>query len=416
MPRISLSIGGKPFLWNVFGKNDVDKDIDEISREIDENSPTFEKLNWSTSDWITKHNYTLEHHYVVTADGYNLTLHRLPRPGHRPILLIHGLLTSSLAWVIMGPFFGFLFCFYIHLAFQLFNNYYDVWLANMRGSPWSRNHSRFTIEDSDFWSFSFHEWGRYDLPAIVDHIRNESSFQQVLLIGHSQALNAILVMCSLLPHYNERLLFVQALAPTVALKGHVKFGSEDVRKIMKFIKHKAKSQNFEVLPKKNMRDKCLRSSHRRECNNWFHLIAGIGQPDKLSNTLLYGQLLQGGSLKEIRHLQQIWKSGDFVAYDYEPQGNLLLYQSVNPLNYDLTKVKVPMILYFGDTDALASPQGVHHIYAHVMEGIKGVYRINASKFNHLDFFISSEVKQLVNNRLVENLDKFLKQQLNYVIE
>lgn len=56
----------------------------------------------------------------------------------------------------------------------------------MRGSPWSRNHSRFTVDDSDFWSFSFHEWGHYDLPAIVDHIRNESSFQQVLLIGHSQ--------------------------------------------------------------------------------------------------------------------------------------------------------------------------------------------------------------------------------------
>ena len=76
--------------------------------------------------------------------------------------------------------------FFIHLAFQLFNNSYDVWLANMRGSPQAHSHLRYGNESSDFWSFSFHEWGRYDLPAIVDHIRNESSFQQVLLIGHSQ--------------------------------------------------------------------------------------------------------------------------------------------------------------------------------------------------------------------------------------
>lgn len=131
---------------------------------------------------------------------------------------------------------------------------------------------------------------------------------------------------------------------------------------------------------------------------------------------MYGQLLQGGSLKEIRHLQQIWKSGDFVAYDYEPAGNLNSYQSVNPLNYNLNNVTVPMLLYFGETDSLATPEGVHYIYAHMLEGIKGVHRIAADKFNHLDFFISSEIKTLVNNRLVDDLDKFLKQQLKYIIE
>ncbi|TMW44025.1 hypothetical protein DOY81_010896, partial [Sarcophaga bullata] len=256
--------------------------------------------------------------------------------------------------------------------FQLFNNSYDVWLANMRGSPQSRSHLRYVNASSDFWSFSFHEWGRYDLPAIVDHIRNESSFQQVLLIGHSQAFNAILVMCTLQPQYNERLQFVQALAPTVALKGHVKFDSQDVRRIMKFVKTKAKSESYELLSKNFMRNKCLKSSERRECEKWLKLVAGAGQQDKLSNTLLYGQLLQGGSLKEIRHLQQIWKSGDFVAYDYEPAGNINAYQSKEPLNYELKQYTVPTVLYFGDTDALASPDGVHDIYAHLIGNVQGV--------------------------------------------
>lgn len=115
-------------------------------------------------------------------------------------------------------------------------------------------------------------------------------------------------------------------------------------------------------------------------------------------------------------MQQIWKSGDFVAYDYEPAGNTLYYQTKEPLNYELNNFTVPTVLYFGDTDALASPEGVHDIYAHFVASVRGVYRIAASKFNHLDFLISSEVKSLVNDRLVADLQKFLQSQLKYVIE
>lgn len=134
------------------------------------------------------------------------------------------------------------------------------------------------------------------------------------------------------------------------------------------------------------------------------------------NTLLYGQLLQGGSVKEVTHLRQLWKSGDFVWYDYEPQGNLLHYRTVEPTSYNLSHVRVPMILYFGDTDAIATPEGVHSIYAHVLDSVKGVYRILAEKFNHYDFYISSEVKKLVNDRLLDHMNKTLKHQLKYVIE
>ncbi|XP_073821532.1 lipase 2 [Musca autumnalis] len=412
-PRFASRTKDVGLFWNFFGKtnkrgNDDATDIDENSREIDENSTKYEKLKWTTSDWIQNHNYSMELHYVLTQDGYNLTLHRMPRPGSSPILLVHGLLTSSLAWVIMGP--------AKSLAFQLFNNQHDVWLANLRGSPYGRNHSRFTTKDGDFWSFSFHEWGRYDLPAIVDHIRNETSFHQVWLIAHSQAFNAVLVLCSLLPQYNERLQFVQALAPIASLRNQVKFTNDDVRKVFRFVKKKTNANDFELLPKSFMRDKCLRSSQRSECEKWFILLAGNGQYDRAMNTLLYGQLLQGGSVKEVTHLRQLWKSGDFVWFDYEPQGNLLHYRSVAPAGYNLSLVQVPMLLYFGDTDAIATPQGVHSIYAHMLDSVKGVYRIDAEKFNHYDFFISSNITKLVNDRLVEHMEKAMKHQLKYVIE
>lgn len=56
----------------------------------------------------------------------------------------------------------------------------------MRGSLFGRKHTQINVTDADFWSYSFHEWGYYDLPTIIDHIRNETSFHQVMLIAHSQ--------------------------------------------------------------------------------------------------------------------------------------------------------------------------------------------------------------------------------------
>uniref|UniRef100_A0A1I8M7M6 Lipase n=1 Tax=Musca domestica TaxID=7370 RepID=A0A1I8M7M6_MUSDO len=411
-PRFKSKSRDGPLFWNIFGKTnkggDHSNDIDENSQEIDENSAKYEKLKWTTSDWIKNHNFSLELHYVITEDGYNLTLHRLPRPGSSPVLLLHGLLTSSLAWVIMGP--------AKSLAFQLFNSQHDVWLANLRGSAYGRNHSRFTTKDGEFWSFSFHEWGRYDLPAIVDHIRSETSFHQVWLIAHSQAFNAILALCSLLPQYNERLQFVQALAPIASLRNQVKFTNDDVRKVFRFVKKKTNDNDFELLPQSFMRDKCLRSSQRSECEKWFMLLAGNGQYDRAMNTLLYGQLLQGGSVKEATHLRQLWKSGDFIWFDYDTQGNLVNYRSVSPPFYNLSLVQVPMILYFGSTDAIATPEGVHSIYAHMLDNVKGVYRIDAEKFNHYDFYISAEIKKLVNDRLLDHKEKLQKNQLKYVVE
>lgn len=56
-------------------------------------------------------------------------------------------------------------------AFQLHQRKYDVWLANLRGmTPYGRHHLELTDVMSEFWRYSFHEHGAYDLPAIIDHI------------------------------------------------------------------------------------------------------------------------------------------------------------------------------------------------------------------------------------------------------
>lgn len=159
---------------------------------------------------IRNFNYPVETHYVTTTDSYILTLHRIPRPGAQPIVLVHGLMSSSACWVQMGPSNG--------LAFLLYEQGFDVWMLNTRGNIYSKTHKEPNIKASAYWSFSFHEIGIYDLPNSIDQILSITKQQQVQYIGHSQGSTAFFVMCSELPHYNDKVILMQALSPTVYMK------------------------------------------------------------------------------------------------------------------------------------------------------------------------------------------------------
>lgn len=93
-----------------------------------------------------------------------------------------------------------------------------------------------------------------------------------------------------------------------------------------------------------------------------------------------------------------------------------IYHSVEALNYNISQISVPIILYFGETDAIATPEGVHGIYARMLNSVRSVRRIASAKFNHFDFLVAGEVKTLVNDKLIELMEKFLEGKLPYIIE
>ena len=110
------------------------------------------------------------------------------------MLLVHPLLGSSADWVINGG--------NQSLGFLLADAGFDVWLANVRGNTYSRNHTSLSPETSAFWNFrfviftlyrrygnwylSFNEIVRYDLPAMMDHIVSVTGQAKLYYIGHSQ--------------------------------------------------------------------------------------------------------------------------------------------------------------------------------------------------------------------------------------
>ncbi|XP_073819698.1 lipase 3-like [Musca autumnalis] len=178
-----------------------------------ENWPLKPKLN--TADRIAGHGYPAETHEVVTKDGYKITAFRMPyshklqnQNEHRPIvLLLHGLFCSSDFWILNGP--------NDALSFNLVDAGYDVWILNSRGNTYGRKHISRSPEYSNFWRFSWHEIGYYDIAAQIDYAlaTNGQGQESVHFVAHSQGTSAFFVLMATRPEYNAKIKTAHTMAP-----------------------------------------------------------------------------------------------------------------------------------------------------------------------------------------------------------
>lgn len=74
----------------------------------------------------------------------------------------------------------------LSLGYMLSDLGYDVWMGNARGNRYSKNHTSLNSDYMEFWDFTFHEMGKYDLPANIDYILSKTGYDQLHYIGHSQ--------------------------------------------------------------------------------------------------------------------------------------------------------------------------------------------------------------------------------------
>lgn len=158
--------------------------------------------------------YEGESYQVTTEDGYILTLHRvLPAKENRkkfPVFLMHGIFANAADFFIAGP--------KVALPFLLADNGYDVWMGNARGSKHSPNHKVYSSNSNEFWNFSWHEIGLYDLPAMIDFMLKQTKTSRTFYIGHSQGTTEFLVMLSTRPEYNDKIIQAHLMAPAAFMK------------------------------------------------------------------------------------------------------------------------------------------------------------------------------------------------------
>ncbi|KMQ93564.1 lipase 3-like protein [Lasius niger] len=301
-------------------------------------------------------------------------------------------------------------------AYVLCDNGYDVWLPNARGNTYSKGHKHYSTKDREYWDFSWHEIGYYDLPATIDYILKKTGHSKLYYIGHSQGTTSFYVMMSERPEYNAKVKGMISLAPIAFLSNQrsplfkclVHFND-----ILEWISYFINFHQW--FPRIRWQARVFSTLLRNApyavtkgfCNCWFHLIAGFGsdQLDKSMLPLIFGHFPAGAAIKQIVHYGQSIISGCFRKYDYGAKMNLMLYGSTQPPKYNLERVKIPVAIFYGDNDFLTHYEDVQKLVNRLPNVIE-VKKVPHEKFNHIDFLWGRDARTLLYNRIVIMLKKF----------
>ncbi|KAL1459169.1 hypothetical protein WDU94_011176, partial [Cyamophila willieti] len=308
--------------------------------------------------------YPGEEHTITTEDGYIMSLFRVKptKENARPVLILHGYLAAPEIFLIRGK---------EDLPMVLTDAGYDVWLGSYRGSHYGRRHVTLTIEDDQFWDFSFHEHGYYDAPAMIDHILQVTKSPRVSCIGHSMGTAAFMVMLALRPEYNDKINMFVGLGPYAVARAVMNRPKKFLHHhFMELVSHNKNTNPTDVFRRRKINPFAgFCWSFPRLCVWTINQILGPSILDERTLwtlvPVLSAYVVSGSSNKNYFHIVAI-KNATFVQYDYGPKENLVRYNSSNPPAYNLTNVKVPVSLYYGETDELA---GVKVIFSHT--GVPG---------------------------------------------
>ncbi|XP_063239096.1 lipase 3-like [Bacillus rossius redtenbacheri] len=349
---------------------------------------------------VASRGYPSESHDVVTEDGYILTMHRIPHGRHGPsvdrppVLVQHGILCSSACWVLSTS--------EKALGFVLADAGYDVWLGNFRGTNYAKKHVSLNLTDKQFWDFSWHELGVYDLPAMVDYVLSRTGREGLFYVAHSMGTTSFFVLLSMRPEYNSKILAQFSLAP-VAFLSHVR--SPVIRLIIPFLTSLHQLQMVgpgEFLPNSQFLSAVASLAcpdgalTPPVCTDISFLLTGFNQR-QFNMTLLpviTGHVPAGSSIHQFLHYAQEVHSGRFRQFDRGVVGNLLAYGSVEPPDYDLSKVTAPVYLYWGENDWLADAEDVRELESK-LPCVRASTRVPHPCFNHQDFMWAVDVEALL---------------------
>ncbi|KAM0735585.1 Lipase 3 [Formica fusca] len=379
-----------------------------------------EDAQLTTMELIKKYGYNGEQHTVTTSDGYILELHRITGRANssdsqkqKPVAFVmHGILASSSIWVFAKP--------EKSLGFILSDKGYDVWLGNARGTLYSREHSNSSIKKKNYWNFSWHEIGIYDLPAMIDYILETTGQEKLFYLGHSQGTTSFFVMATELPEYQDKIKAMFAMAP-IAYCGRMKSpfmqllaqfsNTIDIMWSLIGIHEFNPSNDF---TKKIQQIMCAEKALSQPiCSNMMFLIAGFN-PDQLDMSLLpviLGHVPAGASTKQLIHYGQLIQSGllispgKFKQFDNGLLQNKKLYNSRTPPIYDVKKIKVPVSLFYSKNDWLANVKDVKKLYSELGNPYS-LFLVQDKKFNHLDYMWAIDAKPLVYDPIISLMEEF----------
>uniref|UniRef100_A0ACB8F8Z7 Uncharacterized protein n=1 Tax=Sphaerodactylus townsendi TaxID=933632 RepID=A0ACB8F8Z7_9SAUR len=407
------------------------------------------------SQVISFQGYPSEEYEVLTADGYYLTINRIPYGrknltfgGPKPaVLLQHGIFAEGSYWVenMADNSFG----------FMLADAGYDVWLANSRGSSWSQKHKNFSTDQEEYWNFSFHEMAMYDLPAMINFILQKTQQNQLYYVGNSQGCAIGFIAFSAMPELSRKIKMFFALAPVINIK-HAP--SPLLKLLLSFPENSIKgifgNKNMIIL-KRPMRNLIIKLCKNPFMKNIYarlmfspggfnatnlnmafrYLCYGIPgsqgllddeyyddtvQCNKLENDCFFLQHIEklrpksridvyaarfpdNNPVKNVIHWQQVGKSGIFRYFDYGSE-NQAKYNQTDPPLYKVEDMMVPTAVWSGGNDLVADPENIKLL----LSRIKNLaYHHIVTDWNHWDFIWGLNAPQRMYSKIIDFMRKTL---------
>lgn len=373
---------------------------------------------------------------VVTRDGYILTIQRIVNPlvsaeqraNLRPVIMQHGLMSSSVDWVINSP--------HVRpsrwpraehngsaglsdtqqhpnsLGFYLANRGYDVFLANSRGNSYGRRHTTLSEFDPRFWAFTFDEQIEFDLPDTIEFVLELTNNTKLGYVGHSQG---TLMMFGLL---SERPAYADVVEPFVAL-APVAYCSNTLSPVKYFSVYTPLFQHVDMVfapPNAAVTYLaplvCSPELIRKEvCANIVFLATGFdwAELDETRINAYLAHMPSGTSVKNIAHYGQMVLSGRFAHFNHGILANQLKYGQTSAPDYDLAKIRSKSIaLFVAQNDWLAAPKDVARLRAALKVEPFAVYNMSelVPKWNHIDFVYAKHAGELINPKIEQVFEHF----------
>lgn len=394
--------------------NNVCKTFEDYYSNRDDNENCYYNPDYKLKvpDIVKRNGYPIKKYDITTKDGYILTLFRIPygkvpsdgKP-RKPVFLQHGMTLNSGIYVNVGN---------KSLAFILADAGYDVWMGNFRGSLYGKGHQSLQFDDSEFWNFSFHENGIFDLPPQIDLVYKLTK-QKIIFIGYSLGSTAVYVYSSVFPSVaKEKLDIIINFAPSVFIEdagflfeivGRLWFLFERPIQLITngkiFVRHPIPSL-AKLL--------CLPFPFQMKICQLIEMLAlgfnfDQNDPETLPITLLHNT--DTSSVKTITHFTQVGYFKRFQHFNYGPEENMKLYGSVHPLSYNLSDVRVPTFTFLAGNDKGVSELSINRLHAALPKHttLHGIYKVADEQFNHLNFITAKDIVPLVYQPLVSFLNK-----------
>ncbi|KAK3091623.1 hypothetical protein FSP39_021332 [Pinctada imbricata] len=357
---------------------------------------------------ITSKGYPCEEHEVVTEDGYILGVQRIPRGRNQPVtnktrpvvLLQHGFMMCSSCWVenLANE----------SLGFMLADAGMDVWMANSRGNTYSKKHKTLDPKKLEFWNFSFDEMAKYDLPATIDYVLQQTNQKQLYYVGHSQG-TVIGFITFGWPEVASKVKTFFALAP-YAYSSHMRSPirylsplARDVKALYAFLGNGEFLSNTQI-NKFLGRDFCAQKQLDIICENVLFLVGGYDlKATNVSRIPVYvSEHPAGSSTQNLVHYAQEVLSGKFQMYDFgSKKENEKHYNQSTPPEYDPSKVEIPIALFTGGHDALADPADVKLLRPKLKNV---VFEKNVEYWEHLDLVWALDAGKLAYSHIIDMIN------------